>query len=150
MHFSNHIEIKVAPDRLFHFLRKLENMPLWNYFVLKVTRLPSEESRERYHQKRKNDEQVLTIIQSTVPSQLIIATETGSNFSFERKMTIEARGENVSFLKDDFQLSLPGGRLMEWAFKAKMRRAVGENLIKLKQLLENGHTVLQDGRKVEL
>ncbi|HKK47828.1 MAG TPA: hypothetical protein VJ932_01945 [Alkalispirochaeta sp.] len=50
------------------------------------------------------------------------------------------------------EMSLPTGypRILEGSFAGRIRRAVAENLGKLKELLEHEHTQLQDGRGVYL
>ncbi len=53
-------------------------------------------------------------------------------------------------VRDDWKLDTGRSALLEWLGMRTVKSAVAENLAKLKELLEEGQVVLQDGRQVTL
>ena len=151
MRFQNVTEIEASIDDVFEFVSDMRNMPKWNYFVTKVTQENGEgpERGTRYHQTRKTDSQRYEIMHFEPGIRLIIKTIPGASPRFERHLRFEAVPNGTRLIDE---MSLPTGypRILEGLFVGRVRRAVAENLGKLKELLEHGHTQLQDGRSVYL
>jgi uncharacterized membrane protein len=151
MRFQNVVEIEASLNDVFEFLADMRNMPKWNYFVTKVTQENGEgpELGARYHQTRKTDSQRYEMIHFEPGISLIIKTIPGASPRFERHLRFEAVPNGTRLIDE---MSLPTGypRILGGLFAGRVRRAVAENLGKLKELLEHGHTQLQDGRRVYL
>ena len=151
MRFQNVIEIEAPLNDVFEFLADMRNMPKWNYFVTTVTQENGEgpERGARYHQTRKTDSQRYEMIHFEPGVSLIIKTIPGASPRFERHLRFEAVANGTRLIDE---MSLPTGypRILEGLFADRVRRAVADNLGKLKELLEHGHTQLQDGRDVYL
>jgi len=126
-------------------------MPKWNYFVMKVTRENGDgpELGARYHHTRKKDGQRYEIIHYEPGQSLIITTIPGSSPIFERYLRFEAIA-NSTRLIDEMTLRTGYPGILERLVVGRIRRAVAENLGKLKELLEHGQTQLQDGRDTYL
>jgi uncharacterized membrane protein len=151
MRFQNVIEIEASIDDVFDFVSDMRNIPKWNYFVTKVTQENGEgpERGARYHQTRKTDSQRYEMIHFEPGTSLTIKTIPGASPRFERHLRFEAVPSGTR-LSDE--MSLPTGYpgILERLAVGRIRRAVAENLGKLKELLEHGQTRLQDGRGVYL
>ena len=149
MRFQNVIEIEASISDVFEFVSDMRNMPKWNYFVTEVTQENGEgpERGARYHQRRKTDSQRYEMIHLEPGRSVIIKTIPGASPKFERHLRFEAVPNGTRLIDE---MSLPTGYpgIVEGLFAGRVRRAVAENLGKLKELLEHGHTQLQDGRGV--
>jgi uncharacterized membrane protein len=146
--FSNEIEIARPIDEVFEFLCDFQNMPKWNYYVMKVEKItpgPIKLGTE-FHQQRKTDAQSYRIIKLTRPSVVAMQTLPPER-QLEVRFELRAVG-NRTFIKDVWTVSIPS--FVGWFGKRRVQKAVMENLVKLKTLLETGSVVLQDGRKIEL
>lgn len=148
---ANSIEINVPVTRLFGFLADPETLPLWNYYVKTVRRITPDKTGigARYHQKRKDDEQIFEITSLEENTFIELRTISDSSVQFKRQMTFTEIGHK-STLEDLFELNTGHPILIQKILAGSVRTAVKENLIKLKQLLEKGKTTLQDGRLIEL
>jgi uncharacterized membrane protein len=149
MRFQNAVEIEASNNDVFEFVSDMRNMPKWNYFVTKVTQENGEGPGPgaRYHQTRKTDSQRYEIIHFEPGTSLTIKTIPGASPRFERHLRFEVIPSGTRLIDE---MSLPTGYpgILEGLFAGRVRRAVAENLGKLKELLEHGHTQLQDGRGV--
>jgi predicted DNA-binding protein (UPF0251 family) len=72
-----------------------------------------------------------------------------SSPSFERRFTLYEEGETTR-IRDQWKLDTGRPALLEWLARGRVKSAVSENLSKLKELLQEGRVVLQDGRQVTL
>jgi uncharacterized membrane protein len=149
LEFENTIRIGRHIDKVFAFLSDFENIPKWNYYVLDVRQL-SESPRgigTTYHQVRKNDEQDFRIIESEPDHAITVKTLPQSSPSFERRFTLYEEGDTTQ-IRDEWKLDTGRPAVLERLARGRIKSAVAENLAKLKELLEEGRVVLQDGRQV--
>ena len=147
MKFQNEIEIQRSINDVFEFVADMRNMPKWNYFVTKVTQENGDgpERGARYYQTRKTDSQRYNIIHFEPEQSLVIKTDPSSSPAFERHLRFESTA-NGTRLIDEMTLRTGYPVILERLVAGRTRRAVAENLGKLKELLEDGQTQLQDGR----
>jgi len=150
--FENKVEIDRPVEMVFQFLANLENLPKWNYYVLRVVKTsdgpPGVGS--TYHQERKTDDQEIEIAALDQDRMLTLRTIPPSTPELERTMILAGNGHQTRIL-DRWKLDT-GGHLgiLGMLAKGRVRLAVEENLGKLKELLEQGSVTLQDGRRVRL
>jgi len=143
----NQIVINKPIELVYSFLSDFESIPLWNYYVKEVTKIPvNNGSRIKYRQIRKSDSQVFEILDKQFPTRLEIASTGENNIKFTRRFMFASDPSNNCILEDLFEIESGHAQVLQQLFKGKMKNAVKENLQKLKELLELGHTVLQDGR----
>ena len=147
MKFENTIEIQVPVAQVFRFVATMENTPRWNYYVNSVQQTAGEGPQRgaQYHQVRKSDAQDYRITQYDPDRSLRVETLPGSTPAFERQMDFETvvGGTRIT---DRWKLSTDYPSLLESLAAGRIRSAVSENLGKLKELLEEGQTRLQDGQ----
>jgi carbon monoxide dehydrogenase subunit G len=149
LEFENTIRIGRRIDEVFAFLSDFENIPKWNYYVLEVRQL-SESPRgtgTTYHQVRKTDQQDFRIIEFEPDHTVTVKTLPQSSPSFERRFTLYEEGDTTR-LRDEWKLDTGRPAVLERLARGRIKSAVAENLAKLKELLEEGRVVLQDGRQV--
>jgi uncharacterized membrane protein len=149
--FENSISINRPVAEVFAFLSDFENIPKWNYYVLKVKKTSDgpEDVETTYHQVRKTDEQDFRITEFEPNHKIAVRTLPGSSPQFERRFTLDAKGRTTQII-DEWKLDTGRPALIEKLAVGKVKSAVAENLSKLKELLETGSVTLQDGRKVSL
>ncbi len=145
--FDNTILINRPIAEVFAFLSDLENIPKWNYYVLKVIKLTNDPIGigSVYHQIRKTDEQDLLILEFDQNRKIVVKTLPRSSPDFEMALTLQKEG-SATLLRDEWRLDTGLPAPIEWLGAGKVKSAVAENLAKLKELLEDGQVVLQDGR----
>jgi uncharacterized membrane protein len=149
LEFENTIRIGRRIDEVFAFLSDFENIPKWNYYVLEVRQL-SESPRgtgTTYHQVRKTDQQDFRIIEFEPDHTVTVKTLPQSSPSFERRFTLYEEGD-TTWVRDEWKLDTGRPAVLERLARGRIKSAVAENLAKLKELLEEGRVVLQDGRQV--
>jgi uncharacterized membrane protein len=149
LEFENTIHIDRPVDEVFAFLSDFENIPKWNYYVLEVRQL-SESPRgtgTTYHQVRKTDQQDFRIIEFEPDHTVTVKTLPQSSPSFERRFTLYEEGDTTR-VRDEWKLDTGRPAVLERLARGRIKSAVAENLAKLKELLEEGRVVLQDGRQV--
>jgi predicted DNA-binding protein (UPF0251 family) len=151
LEFENTIAIYRLIDEVFAFLSDFENIPKWNYYVLEVRQLSESPIGigTTYHQVRKTDEQDFRIIEFEPNHSVAVKTLPQSSPSFERRFTLYEEGETTR-IRDQWKLDTGRPALLERLARGRVKSAVAENLAKLKELLEEGRVVLQDGRQVTL
>jgi len=149
--FENSISIERPIAEVFAFLSDFENIPKWNYYVLKVKKTSDgpEDVETTYYQVRQTDEQNFCITEFALNHKIAVRTLPGSSPQFERRFTLEAKGKTTQ-IRDEWKLDTGKPALIEKLALGKVRSAVAENLSKLKELLETGSVTLQDGRTVSL
>jgi uncharacterized membrane protein len=149
--FENRIEIDRPVEEVFRFLADLENLPKWNYFVTRVQKISPGPLAEGafYHQERKTDTQELRIVELEKDRLLTVETVPPSKPELRRSMTFEEINGNTRLI-DRWSLESGYPELLQPLARRKVKSAVHDNLLKLKELLEKGRVTLQDGRQVSL
>jgi uncharacterized membrane protein len=148
--FNNSITIKRSLSEVFDFVSDFENLPKWNYYVLKVSKLSDGPVGEgtTYHQIRKTDQQDFQVIKF-VPNRLVTIETLPPERSLKMRFEFEPTDGGTQ-IKDTWQLETGVPKPFNWFAARKVKSAVSENLHKLKKLLETGHVILQDGRELHL
>jgi uncharacterized membrane protein len=149
LEFENTIRIDRPLDEVFAFLLDFENIPKWNYYVLEVRQL-SESPRgvgTTYHQVRKTDEQDFRIIEFEPDHTVAVKTLPQSSPTLEMRFRLYQEG-NATRIRDEWKLDMGMPAILERLALRRVKSAVAEILAKLKELLEGGRVVLQDGREV--
>ena len=151
MKFQNIIEIKAPVTEVFEFVADMRNTPKWNYFVTKVIQENGNGPAPgaRYHQTRQTDNQRYEITHYEQGQIVTIQTLPGSSLVFKRQLRFESIPGGTRLI-DQMSLRTRYPEVLERLTVSRIRKAVGENLGKLKELLENGHTQLQDGRIINI
>jgi len=151
LEFENTIAIARPIDEVFAFLSDFENIPKWNYYVLEVRQLSESPIGigTTYHQLRKSDQQDLRIIEFEPNNTVAVKTVPQSSPSFERRFTLYEEGDTTR-IRDQWKLDTGRPALLERLARGRVKSAVSENLSKLKELLQEGRVILQDGREVTL
>jgi uncharacterized membrane protein len=151
LEFENTIPIDRPIDEVFAFLSDFENIPKWNYYVLEVRRLSESPIGigTTYHQVRMTDEQDFRIIGFEPNHRVAVKTLPQSSPSFERRFTLYEEGDTTR-IRDQWKLDTGRPALLERLARGRVKSAISENLSKLKELLQEGRVVLQDGRQVTL
>jgi uncharacterized membrane protein len=149
LEFNNTIHIDRPVGEVFAYLSDFQNIPKWNYYVLEVRQLSDNPIGvgTTYHQVRKSDEQDFRIIEFEANNTVAVKTLPQSSPSFERMFTLYEEGDTTR-LGDDWKLDTGSPTILERLARRRVKSAVAENLTKLKELLEEGRVVLQDGRQV--
>jgi uncharacterized membrane protein len=149
--FENIISIDRPISDVFAFLSNFENIPKWNYYILEVKKLSSDPVGigSLYHQVRKTDEQDFRITEFDKNRKVVVKTLPQSSPSLEMEFTLYEDG-SLTRIRDEWRLDSGWPAPIEWLGARRIKSAVSENLKKLKQLLEEGKAVLQDGRVVML
>ena len=149
--FENTIRIDRTVAEVFAFLSDFEHIPKWNYDVLEVRQLFDNPigAGTTYHQVRKSDEQDFRIIEFQPNHTVAVKTLPQSSPSFERKFILHEEGDTTR-LKGEWKLDTARPVILERLAGGRVKSAVAENLAKLKELLEEGRVVLQDGRRISL
>jgi uncharacterized membrane protein len=148
LEFENTIAIDRPIDEVFAFLSDFENIPKWNYYVLEVRQLSESPIGvgTTYHQVRKSDQQDFRIIEFEPNHTIAVKTLHHSSPSFERRFTLYEEGATTR-IRDEWKLDTGRPAILERLARGRVKSAVAENLAKLKELLEEGRVVLQDGRQ---
>jgi uncharacterized membrane protein len=148
LEFENTIHFDRPVDEVFAFLSDFENIPKWNYYVLEVRQLSESPIGvgTTYHQVRKSDQQDFRIIEFEPNHTVAVKTLPQSSPSFERKFTLYEEGD-TTHLRDEWKLDTGRPAVLERLARGRVKAAVAENLAKLKELLEEGRVILQDGRQ---
>jgi uncharacterized membrane protein len=151
LEFDNRITIDRPVEEVFAFLADFENLPKWNYYVLRVEKITPGPVGQgtKYHQVRKTDEQMLTIQEYEPVHRLAAKTTPESSPQLEMRFDLEEDGGRTH-LHDHWKLETGQPALLEKLAGGRVKAAVAENLEKLKTLLEEGEVVLQDGRRASL
>jgi uncharacterized membrane protein len=151
MKFQNVIEIKAPIAEVFEFVADMRNAPKWNYFVMRVIQENGNGPAPgaRYHQTRKTDNQRYEITHYEQGQGLTIQTLPGSSLEFNRQLRFESIPDGTRLI-DQMSLRTKYPGMLERLAAGRIRKAVLENLGKLKELMENGQTQLQDGRIITM
>jgi uncharacterized membrane protein len=151
LEFENTIRIDRPVEEVFAFLSDFENIPKWNYYVLEVRQLSEGliGVGTTYHQVRKSDQQDLRIIEFEPGHTVAVKTLPQSSPDLEMRFTLYEEGITTR-VRDEWKLNTGRPAIFDRLAGGRIKSAVAENLAKLKELLEEGQVVLQDGRQVTL
>jgi hypothetical protein len=151
LEFENTIRIDRPVGEVFAFLSDFENLPKWSYYVLEVRQLSEDPIGigTTYHQVRKTDQQDFRIIEFELDHTVAVRTLPQSSPSFERRFTLYEEGDTTR-LRDEWKLDTGRPAVLERVARGRVKYTVAENLVMLKELLEEGRVSLQDGRQVTL
>lgn len=146
--FANRLTIVAEPGTVFAYLAEPAHLPDWNHYVEQVTPLDDSEPRpgSRYHQRRRNDQQVFEIAELQPPTFLVLRTLPDQRPAFTRTITLTPLLAGGTDLVDHWQLDTGQPPLVQQLGRSTIRSAVRDNLGKLAELLETGTTTLQNGR----
>jgi uncharacterized protein YndB with AHSA1/START domain len=147
--FENSIRIRRPVGDVFEFVFDPVNLSKWNYYVLHVEKTSSGSLGvgSTFHQTRKKDQQNLRVTEYEANRRLSLETIGGSELKLTMRLHFEATEEGT-LIRDTWKLDTGRPRILERLAARRVMTAVGENLAKLKELLETGRTQLQDGRWV--
>jgi uncharacterized membrane protein len=148
LEFENTVRVNRPVDEVFAFLSDFENIPKWNYYVLDVRQLSDSPIGigTTYHQVRKTDEQDYRVTEFEPNRAIAVTTLPQSSPSFARRLTLFEEGDTTR-IRDQWKLDTGRPAVLEKLTGGRVKSAVAENLAKLKELLEEGRVVLQDGRQ---
>ncbi|MFW5709583.1 MAG: SRPBCC family protein [Chloroflexota bacterium] len=151
MKFQNQILIHASTHEVFVFVADMCNIPCWNYFVSDVVQTKGDTPAlgAQYHQVRQTDQQDYVITQYDEDRAVTVKTLPGYMPTFERQITFESTPDGT-LIVDQWQISTRYPSFLERLAVGRIRNAVAQNLGKLKELLEDGQTRLQDGWVVRL
>ena len=151
LEFENTIRIDRPIVDVFAFLTDFENIPKWNYYVVEVRRLSESPTGigTTYHQVRKTDQQDFRVTEFEANRTVAVKTLPRSSPGFERRFTLYEEGDTTR-IRDEWKLDTGRPAILERLARGRVKSAVAENLAKLKELLEEGRVVLQDGKQVTL
>lgn len=136
---KNTIEISKPIDEVYRYLRRMEHIPQWNYYVKSVERIHSEKSgEEAYHQVRQKSEEFFGVTVDQEKYEILIVSFKKTRLQFKRILLLTVTGDRSCRLNDHFELSIGFATFLLRPARMKMQKAVGENLQKLKKLLETG------------
>jgi uncharacterized membrane protein len=149
LEFSNKLEIRRPIAEVFQFLSNFENMPKWNYFVVNVKKISDGPVgiNTAFRQKRKTDSQEYKIVEYEPKKRVAIEFQPPSVKLTMRFMLQTSHNDNDTLVVDEWRFDTGISALFARIGATNVKAAVAENLEKLKQLLETGKTILQDGRE---
>ncbi len=142
---SNQISINSDIETVFQFVSEFKNMPLWNYYILEVNQT---DDPDVYQVIRKHDQQQFRLLEMVPGKQIVMELKSTKLIKITREMNFYE--DRQVLITDYIKINsvLPG--FLERKALKNVGEAVAENLGKLKELLETGKTILQDGREAQL
>ncbi|WP_424963698.1 SRPBCC family protein [Ekhidna sp.] len=145
---TNSITIDKPLQEVFAFVSDPCNNPKWNYYVQKVEKInESEGIGAEYLQTRKRDKQKFGILVFKANERVVIQSLPHERLYVRRDMRFEGNANQTTIMDQiDFKIPLP--QFLSGLVLRAPKNGVKQNLEKLKQLLETGSAVLQDGMKV--
>ena len=145
---TNSILIDKPLKEVFAFVSDPCNNPKWNYFVQSVEKMNEEEGiGAEYLQTRKRDKQKFGILVYKANERVVIQSLPRERLYVRRDMRFEGDNNQTTIMDQiDFKAPLP--QFLSGLLLRGPKNGVKQNLEKLKQLLETGSVILQDGRKV--
>jgi uncharacterized membrane protein len=149
LELSNKLEIRRPIAEVFQFLSNFENMPKWNYFVVNVKKISDGPVgiNTAFRQKRKTDSQEYKIVEYEPDKRVAIEFQPPSVKLTMRFTLKSSHNDNDTVVVDEWKFDTGIPALFARIGITNVKAAVAENLEKLKQLLETGKTILQDGRE---
>jgi uncharacterized membrane protein len=150
LEFSNKLEIRRPIAEVFQFLSNFENMPKWNYFVVNVKKISDGPVgiNTAFRQKRKTDSQEYKIVEYEPKKKRVAIEFQPPSVKLTMRFTLQtSHNDNDTVVVDEWKFDTGIPALFARIGATNVKAAVAENLEKLKQLLETGKTILQDGRE---
>ncbi|MEP0987548.1 SRPBCC family protein [Ekhidna sp.] len=145
---SNSITINRPLSQVFAFVSDQRNNPKWNYYVMSVEKTNEIKGvGAEYLQTRKSDQQKFGVVVFKVNKRLVIQSILGQRLKVRREFIFEGN-EKQTIIYDQIDFKVPLPKFLSSLILKGPRNGVKQNLAMLKQLLETGHVVLQDGREV--
>jgi len=153
-------------NRVFSFLQNFSNMPYWNYYVQSVTKISQGDITVGtiFEMKRPHDLNQYKILELQTPNKILLELQPPGpkqqlifELTSNNNQTIVTYKWHLDLEKYKLLKYLPQGILKRLILSipkklilTKTRPAVEQNFKKLKELLETGQTILQDGRHIVL
>lgn len=151
--------------QVFLFLSDFSNMVYWNYFIQRVSkRSPDDGLGTIFEMKRPRDSFLYKITEFDAPSRIAVELQPPGP-KVRLVFILKADGQqthviyqwHVDLERYGLLKFVPGGWLKRLIISIPRRiiltrtqPAVRENVKRLKELLETGETILQDGRRITL
>src|SRR5260370_11751869 len=144
MHFVPAQVIERAVSEVLAFISDPENLPRWNYYVIGCIKLDTSPARvgSTYRLVRKSDTRVFSVTEFEQDRRLVIRFRAPTP-PLEIRFTLESTGSDTR-LTDEWGLRGIAGFVAGFA-TAPIRRAVGQNLAKLQELVATVLTEVQSG-----
>jgi uncharacterized membrane protein len=148
---KNQLQINCPLEKVFGYLSMPENFPKWNYYLRSVKKIAEGHPiiGASYHQVRIKDEQYFTISAYDENNYIEFNSTGGTFLKFKRRFSFSATAGGC-IIDDLFEIRTFLPSFINKIIAKKPQAAVKENLLKLKELLETGATILQDGRRVTI
>ncbi len=151
MRFETGLAIRRPIEEVFEFVSDFSHLPLWNYYILSTTPEDSGPTRagQRYRQTRKTDTQHFEVCEYT-PHCLAAIRMLPPTLPAMIRFTFRPIDQGT-WLSDEWSLRtpIPIPGFVAGLLTRPIKAAVGQNLAKLKALLETGVVELQDGRRIQ-
>lgn len=146
MRFRNQIDIQAPLVTVFSFVADQRKNPKWNYYVTSVTQENGNKPAlgARYQINRKTDQQRAAITSFDPERSFTVETIEGEP-NFRRHIEFLPMTDGTRLI-DNWELRTGFPGFLEVFAVRRVRRAVGQNLELLRELLETGSVRLQDGR----
>jgi len=147
----NEVSVNCPLEKVFSFLAAPEKFPLWNYYLRSVQKVQEGNPviGARYHQQRVKDEQNFSVTAFEKNKYIEYSSTGGTWLKFKRRFNV-SMVNSVCIVEDRFEIRTFLPSFINSIIAKKPAAAVKENLLKLKELLETGTTVLQDNRRITL
>ena len=143
----NSLTIEKPIREVFAFVCDPCNNSKWNYYVVSVEKINELDAvGAQYLQTRKNDQQKFVIKEYQENERIVMQTLKGER-PFARRVMSFSSVRNTTIIEDQIELKLPIPTILSSLFGKKPRKAIEQNLGKLKVLMETGRVILQDGRE---
>jgi hypothetical protein len=158
--------INCSIEQTFLFLSNITNMPRWNYFIQRVTKISDGAigNGTVFEQKRPRDLFYFKVVEFVPPNKVMLQLQPpGPDLLYGFTLTSVEGKTDVSY---SWRLDLehysilkyiPKGAVKNWILSVikkqlltKTKPAVEQNFFKLKTLLETGEVILQDGRRMTI
>ncbi|WP_141430462.1 SRPBCC family protein [Bacillus sp. 03113] len=137
--FHNEIIINNSVNRIYEYLRKMENFSNWNYAVMNVEPIGDYKERNTYRLKRDLGQSVevetVTLLELQ-HNQYLHFEATGGRFPYEAKYELKQVG-NRTLLNNIVNMKPTGlNSFLLKLFKSNIQAEVKKNLTVLKNILE--------------
>ena len=145
---SNSITIDKPLSEVFAFVSDQRNNPKWNYYVMSVEKMNDAMGvGAEYLMIRKRDKQRFGVVVHKENERLVLQSLPGQRLAVRRDLVFTGDDKQTT-IHDQIHFKVPLPKFLSGLLLKGSKNGVKQNLEKLKQLLETGSAVLQDGRKV--
>ena len=147
---TNQITIAKPLSEVFAFVSDPTNNATWNYYVTSVEKVNDVSGvGAEYLQTRKSDKQKFHLTVYRENERCVMQTLPREKPAVRREVNFEG-DEKQTIIHDVIELKVLLPSFLAKLFSGGPRKAVRQNLEKLKELLETGKVTLQDGREILL